>query len=86
MGHDGESGTGTGPQTEIESLRTALRRHEHLYYVLDQPEVSDAEYDRLMQRLRELEAAHPELVTPDSPFAAHSAAPHCRAVCKIQSR
>ena len=67
MGHDGESGTGTGPQTEIESLRTALRRHEHLYYVLDQPEVSDAEYDRLMQRLRELEAAHPELVTPDSP-------------------
>jgi DNA ligase (NAD+) len=48
-------------------LRDELRRHEHLYYVLDQPEISDAEYDRLIERLRELEAAHPELVTPDSP-------------------
>ncbi len=48
-------------------LRETLRRHEHLYYVLDQPEISDAEYDELMGRLRELEAAHPELVTPDSP-------------------
>ncbi|MGE5645110.1 MAG: NAD-dependent DNA ligase LigA [Acidobacteriota bacterium] len=53
--------------TEIESLRETLRRHEYLYYVLDQPEISDAEYDRLMTRLREIEAAHPELVTPDSP-------------------
>jgi DNA ligase (NAD+) len=53
--------------TEIEKLREQLRRHEHLYYVLDQPEISDAEYDRLMNRLRELEQKHPELVTPDSP-------------------
>ncbi len=52
---------------EIERLRRLLQRHEHLYYVLDQPEVSDAEYDALMRRLRELEAARPDLVTPDSP-------------------
>ncbi|MBM3747380.1 MAG: NAD-dependent DNA ligase LigA [Acidobacteria bacterium] len=52
---------------QIEKLCRTLRRHEHLYYVLDQPEISDAEYDELMNRLRELEARHPELVTPDSP-------------------
>jgi len=55
------------PAVEIEHLRQELRRHEHLYYVLDQPEVSDAEYDALMHRLRELEERHPELATPDSP-------------------
>src|SRR2546430_12207205 len=52
---------------EIEDLKNTLRRHEHLYYVLDQPEVSDAEYDALMNRLRDLETQHPELLTPDSP-------------------
>jgi DNA ligase (NAD+) len=52
---------------EIEELRDKLRHHEYLYYVLDQPEISDAAYDRLMRRLKELEAAHPELITPDSP-------------------
>ncbi len=52
---------------QIEKLRDELRRHEHLYYVLDRPEISDAEYDALMRRLQELEAAHPELLTPDSP-------------------
>src|SRR5712691_3031129 len=52
---------------EVEDLRNTLRRHEHLYYVLDQPEVSDAEYDALMNRLRDLETQHPELLTPDSP-------------------
>lgn len=52
---------------EIEDLREQLRRHEYLYYVLDQPEISDAEYDRIMRRLQELEAANPELVTADSP-------------------
>lgn len=52
---------------EVEDLRNTLRRHEHLYYVLDQPEVSDAEYDALMNRLRDMEAQHPELLTPDSP-------------------
>ncbi|MCK4485774.1 MAG: NAD-dependent DNA ligase LigA [Desulfobacterales bacterium] len=48
-------------------LREALHRHNYLYYVLDQPEISDAEYDRLMQELIALETAHPELVEPDSP-------------------
>ena len=52
---------------QIEKLREQLRRHEHLYYVLDTPEISDAEYDALMNRLKRLEAEHPELVTPDSP-------------------
>ncbi len=52
---------------EIEKLREEIRRHEYLYYVLDQPEITDAEFDRLMRRLEELETQHPELVTPDSP-------------------
>ena len=52
---------------EIQSLREELRRHEHLYYVLDQPEVSDAEYDALMRKLQDLETQHPEFATPDSP-------------------
>jgi DNA ligase (NAD+) len=52
---------------EIERLRADLRRHEYLYYVLDQPEITDAEYDALMRRLRQLEAEHPELASPDSP-------------------
>lgn len=52
---------------EIESLREEIRRHEHLYYVLDAPELSDADFDRLMQDLKRLEAAHPALITPDSP-------------------
>ena len=48
-------------------LREQLEHHEHLYYVLDQPEITDAEFDALMRELRELEEAHPELRTPDSP-------------------
>src|SRR5215471_13625540 len=52
---------------EAAKLRDELRRHEHLYYVLDQPEITDAEYDALMRRLSELEKAHPELLEPDSP-------------------
>src|ERR1035438_6870376 len=52
---------------EITQLRDELRRHEHLYYVLDQPEITDAEYDALMRRLQTLEAEHPELASPDSP-------------------
>src|SRR3984893_1787054 len=54
-------------EQEIDALRDTLRRHEHLYYVLDQPEISDAEYDVMIRRLQELEAQHPELVTGDSP-------------------
>ena len=57
----------TSAAKKIEKLRDELRRHEHLYYVLDAPEISDAEYDTLMNELKKLEAAHPELVTPDSP-------------------
>src|SRR5438876_11154976 len=52
---------------EVETLRAELRRHEHLYYVLDQPEITDAEYDAMMRRLTELEKAHPELAAADSP-------------------
>jgi DNA ligase (NAD+) len=52
---------------EIEDLREKLHHHEYLYYVLDQPEISDAEYDRMMRRLQELESQRPDLVTPDSP-------------------
>ena len=50
----------------IEGLREKLRHHEHRYYVLDDPEISDAAYDKLMQKLQALEAAHPELITSDS--------------------
>ena len=52
---------------QAKELREKIRHHEHLYYVLDRPSISDAEFDRLMVRLKELEAAHPELITPDSP-------------------
>src|SRR6266851_7686261 len=52
---------------EVAALRESLRRHEHLYYVLDQPEISDAEYDALMARLQDFESLHPELLAPDSP-------------------
>jgi DNA ligase (NAD+) len=52
---------------KIESLRDQIRHHEYRYYVLDDPEISDTEFDRLMNELKKLEAAHPELVTPDSP-------------------
>lgn len=52
---------------EIEALREKLRHHEYRYYVLDDPEISDAAYDRMMEQLKQLEAVHPDLVTPDSP-------------------
>jgi DNA ligase (NAD+) len=52
---------------EIEDLREQINHHNYRYHVLDDPEVSDAEYDRLMRRLEALEAEHPELATPDSP-------------------
>ncbi|MGA2882387.1 MAG: NAD-dependent DNA ligase LigA [Bryobacteraceae bacterium] len=54
-------------QEEIDDLREKLRHHEYLYHVLDRPEISDAEYDRMMRRLKELEGERPDLVTPDSP-------------------
>jgi DNA ligase (NAD+) len=52
---------------EIERLREKIRHHEYLYHVADDPEISDAEFDKLMNRLKKVEAEHPELVTPDSP-------------------
>jgi DNA ligase (NAD+) len=55
------------PRVEAAKLRRELRRHEHLYYVLDQPEITDAEYDALMRQLRDLEERHPELAAADSP-------------------
>ncbi len=54
-------------QQKIEQLRKDIQRHDHLYYVKDAPEITDREYDRLMERLKELEAKHPEWITPDSP-------------------
>src|SRR5512136_3250201 len=57
----------TEARQEIERLRSLINHHNHRYYVLDSAEVSDAEYDSLMRRLQELEAAHPNLLTPDSP-------------------
>jgi len=55
------------PAQRAVELSAELRRHEHLYYVLDAPEITDAAYDALMNELKQLEAAHPELVTSDSP-------------------
>ena len=54
-------------EKKIETLREKIRHHEYLYYVLDQPEITDAEFDTLMQQLKDLEAEHPGLITPDSP-------------------
>jgi DNA ligase (NAD+) len=60
---------------EIERLREEIRRHEYLYYVADDPELSDAAFDRLMVQLRDLEDQHPELLTPDSPTQRVGGAP-----------
>ena len=54
-------------EKKIEALREKIRRHERLYYVLDNPEISDADFDKLMQQLKNLESEHPSLVTADSP-------------------
>ncbi|MBZ5678637.1 MAG: NAD-dependent DNA ligase LigA [Acidobacteriia bacterium] len=54
-------------EKKIETLREKIRHHEHLYYVLDRPEISDFDFDRLMQELQRLESEHPSLTTPDSP-------------------
>jgi DNA ligase (NAD+) len=78
---------------EIDGLREKLRHHEYRYYVLDDPEISDAAYDKLMERLKGLEAAHPELVTPDSPTVRVGGAPrdgfqtvrHARAMLSLDN-
>ncbi len=55
------------PEERIAALRQEIRHHDHLYYTKDRPEISDAEYDRLFRELVELETAHPDLLTSDSP-------------------
>jgi len=78
---------------EIEGLREKLRHHEYRYYVLDDPEISDAAYDKLMERLKGLETAHPELITPDSPTVRVGGAPrdgfqtvrHARAMLSLDN-
>ncbi|HMG85815.1 MAG TPA: NAD-dependent DNA ligase LigA [Terracidiphilus sp.] len=62
-----ETSKGGQAAKRIEELRTELRRYEHLYYVMDAPAISDAEYDKLMNELKRLETEHPELLTQDSP-------------------
>src|SRR3954467_6882767 len=57
----------TSPQERVTRLRAELERHNRLYYVEDAPQITDAEYDRLFRELQQLEAAHPELASPDSP-------------------
>lgn len=58
-----------------QELRAELERHNHQYYVLDQPLVSDAEYDGLFRELQQLESEHPELASPDSPTQRVGGAP-----------
>ncbi|HXN64022.1 MAG TPA: hypothetical protein VN862_01725, partial [Candidatus Acidoferrales bacterium] len=60
---------------EAERLREKLRHHEYLYHVADDPEISDAAYDRLMNQLKKLEAENPKLVTADSPTQRIGGAP-----------
>ena len=59
--------TAKDTEKNVETLREKIRHHEYQYYVLDQPEISDAEFDRLMNELKALESAHLDLITPDSP-------------------
>ncbi|GAC1615741.1 MAG: NAD-dependent DNA ligase LigA [Candidatus Acidiferrum sp.] len=85
---------GKGPGKEkIEKLRESIRHHEYRYYVLDDPQISDAAYDRLMQELKEMEEAHPKLITPDSPTVRVGGAPregfqtvqHARAMLSLDN-
>ena len=59
--------TNNFPKNQVEALREQIRYHERKYFIDDQPEISDREYDQLMKELERLETVHPELVTPDSP-------------------
>ncbi|MGC9328282.1 MAG: DNA ligase LigA-related protein, partial [Candidatus Hinthialibacter sp.] len=54
-------------EKRIQQLRSEIRRHEYLYYVLAQPEISDQDFDRLMRELEDLETQHPRFIRPDSP-------------------
>ncbi|HEV1996451.1 MAG TPA: NAD-dependent DNA ligase LigA [Candidatus Acidoferrum sp.] len=78
---------------EIEKLREEIRRHEYLYFVKDDPQISDAEFDRRVSRLKVLEAEHPSLITPDSPSQRVGGAPregvqtvrHARAMLSLDN-
>src|SRR5262244_1807394 len=61
--------------SRIDELRQEIHRHNYLYHVLNRPEISDAEYDRLYRELVHLEQAHPDLVAPDSPAQGRSLCP-----------
>ncbi len=63
------------PAQRVEQLREQIRYHNHRYYVLDDPQISDAAYDRLLRQLQALEAEHPELISPDSPTQRVGATP-----------
>jgi DNA ligase (NAD+) len=75
--------TRTEALKRIDGLRNEIRRHDYLYYVKDRPEISDGEYDRLFRELSDLEAAHPDLVTPDSPTQ-RVGAPPLEELTKVQ--
>ncbi|MDY6982179.1 MAG: NAD-dependent DNA ligase LigA, partial [Pseudomonadota bacterium] len=63
------------PKKELERLRREIEHHNRQYHQLDKPEITDQDFDRLFQRLLELEAQHPDLVTPDSPSQRVGSAP-----------
>ena len=65
----------TAARRRAEQLRAVIRTHDYRYYVLDRPTIADAEYDRLFGELARLEAAHPEIITPDSPTERVAGAP-----------
>ena len=71
----GSNGTLDEVRMRVAFLRGKLRHHEHLYYVRDAPEISDAEFDALLRELQHLEGQHPALLTPDSPTQRVGGAP-----------
>jgi DNA ligase (NAD+) len=72
-------------QQRIQQLREEINHHNHLYYVLDEPHVPDSEYDRLLRELQQLEAKHPDLITPDSPTQRVGAEP-LKAFAEVKHR
>jgi len=65
----------TAAAAQIDKLRDEIRRHEYLYYVLDEPEISDVKFDRMLEELKRLESEHPDRVTSDSPTQRVGGAP-----------
>jgi DNA ligase (NAD+) len=67
--------TQKGVQKQLDELRETVNHHLYLYHVLDEPEISDAAFDRLFEELQALEQEHPDLITPDSPTQRDGAPP-----------